>query len=251
MQRYKLTLEYNGNNTVGWQAQQRGVSVQGALVDAVFSLSGQRVEVIGAGRTDAGVHATGQVAHVDLEKTWDSYKLMHGLNHHLRENMPMAPCPISVLHVEPVADDFSARFSATRRYYQYVILNRAARPALMAGRCWFVPEALDIEQMQQAANYLLGTHDFTSFRDSQCQAKSPIRTLDHIEIARSGELVLVNLHAQSFLHHQVRIMTGTLWQVGTGRMAADEVKRILEAKDRTQAGVTAPSDGLYLTGVDY
>ena len=250
-QRYKLTIEYNGYGTVGWQRQQEGLSIQGALEEAVFCLTRQKLEVVGAGRTHAGVHATGQVAHVDLDKEWDLYKLLHGLNHHLRENINIEPCPISVVEVEPVSQEFHARFSAKRRFYQYVMLNRNARPALMAGKVWFVPEQLDLEAMQEAANHLIGTHDFSSFRDSLCQAKSPIKTLDSIEIIQAGQTVVTNLHALSFLHRQVRIIMGNLWQVGTGRIPVDQIKVILEAKDRTQSGPTAPSDGLYLTHVEY
>ena len=236
---------------VGWQRQAEAVSVQGSIIDAIFAMTGEQVDVVGAGRTDAGVHAMGQVAHFDLSKEWDLYKLLHGINHHLRENHPNDPCPISIVDVEAVDQEFHARFGATQRYYQYLILNRPARPALMAGRAWFVPEPLDLDQMQIGANHLLGTHDFSSFRDSQCQSNSPTKTLDHIEIGRMGEMVIINLHALSFLHHQVRIITGTLWQVGTGRMEAGEIKKILEEKDRTKAGITAPSDGLYFIRVDY
>lgn len=251
MPRYKITIEYVGTNTVGWQAQQEGVSIQGSLVAAIKSMTGDTSEVIGAGRTDAGVHATGQVAHFDLSKEWDLYSLLQGLNYHLRENMLAEPCPISVIDVEQVADDFSARFDATKRYYQYLIINRPARLALMAGRAWFVPEQLNVEAMQEGAKHLVGTHDFSSFRDAQCQAKSPVKTLEYIDIVQAGQTVITNLYALSFLHHQVRIIMGTLWAVGTGRMEPDDVKIILEAKDRKKAGITAPSGGLYLTGVDY
>lgn len=251
MHRYKITIEYIGTHMVGWQRQPDCMSVQGALEDAVFGMTGDRVEVFGAGRTDAGVHATAQVAHFDTTKEWDPYKLMQGLNHHLYEGMPLVPCPVSVLHAEAVDQEFHSRFSATRRHYQYLIVNRPARLTLMAGRAWFVPEPLDIGKMQAAANFLTGRHDFSSFRDSQCQAKSPLKSLDYIEISRAGQMIMANLHAPSFLHHQVRIIIGTLWQAGTGRMEPEEMKAILDAKDRKVAGPTAPSDGLYLTGVDY
>lgn len=251
MPRYKLTVEYDGTPTVGWQRQNEGLSIQGALEDAVLAMGGERCNVVGAGRTDAGVHATAQVAHVDISKEWDLHKLLHGMNHHMWEQIAIEPCPISVINIEPVSDDFHARFSATRRYYTYLILNRQARPALDSRRVWHVPEALDVDKMQQGAEFLLGNHDFTSFRDSQCQSKSPIKTLDSIIFAHAGNMISMHVNAKSFLHHMVRNIIGTLWMVGTGRIEAEDVQKILLAKDRAQAGPTAPASGLYLTRVDY
>jgi tRNA pseudouridine38-40 synthase len=251
MPRYKLTIEYDGTRTVGWQRQNESVSVQGALENALFALTGERCEVVGAGRTDAGVHAVAQVAHVDISKEWDLHKLAQGTNHHMREQVLIDPCPISVLFAEPVGDDFHARFSATKRYYTYLMLNRPSRPTLDVYRAWHVPEMLDVAPMQTAAKLLIGTHDFTSFRDSQCQSKSPIKTLDNIQLTRQGDVVALHVHAKSFLHHMVRNITGTLWMVGTGRISPEEVQRMLGAKNRAEAGPTAPAHGLYLMKVDY
>lgn len=251
MTRYKLTIEYDGTHTAGWQKQEGRLTIQGALENAVFAMTGERAEVVGSGRTDAGVHALAQVAHLDLGKEWDLYKLLHGLNHHMREQVLVEPCPISVIIAETAPDEFHARFSAVRRHYNYLILNRQARPAIDANRVWHVPEALDVEKMQQAANLLIGHHDFTSFRDSQCQSKSAMKTLDFIQFRREGDIVAMHIHAKSFLHHMVRNIIGTLWMVGTERMPPEQVKIILEARNRAEAGPTAPAAGLYLTRVDF
>lgn len=254
MPRYKLTLEYDGAPYAGWQRQPDRPSVQGALEEAVLKFCGEQAEVFGAGRTDAGVHATAQVAHLDLAKNHDPYSIMQGINFHLF-GQPADGEPslnrIAVTSAEKVGDDFNARFSAIRRHYLYRIINRRARLGLDAGRAWHVVEELDVPAMQKAARVLVGNHDFTSFRDSECQAKSPVKTLDMIDIERHGENVIIRTHARSFLHHQVRIMVGTLALVGKGKWMVKDVKAALEAKDRAKAGPTAPADGLFLVQVDY
>ncbi|MDX1975434.1 MAG: tRNA pseudouridine(38-40) synthase TruA [Rickettsiales bacterium] len=255
--RYKLTLEYDGTHYAGWQRQTDRLSVQEALVTAAEKFSGAEVEVVGAGRTDAGVHAIGQVAHIDLPKEADPYRVMQGINFYLFNPQGNEPPPesyhnrISVLQAEAVSSEFHARFSAIRRHYLYRIINRRSRLGLEAGRAWGVVEPLDEKLMQQAANLLVGTQDFSSFRDTQCQAKSPVKTLEELTVKRIGQEIHIIANARSFLHHQVRIMTGTLVQVGKGRWSVDDVARALAAKDRIAGGPTAPSEGLYLTRVDY
>ncbi|MEE2980194.1 MAG: tRNA pseudouridine(38-40) synthase TruA [Pseudomonadota bacterium] len=246
MTRYKLTLEYDGRSFVGWQRQDNGPSIQQALEQAIAAFSGEVVTTVGAGRTDAGVHALGQVAHVDLAKPWPAPEVMGALNHHLK------PAPIAVLTVEAVNDDFHARFSAVERVYRYRMVNRRGRLALEDGHAWWVSAALDVAAMNEAAQALVGRHDFTSFRASQCQAKSPEKTLDELSVARDGEeVIVVRTRARSFLHHQVRNMVGTLALVGEGKWSADDVAAALAARDRAAGGPTAPADGLYLVSVAY
>jgi tRNA pseudouridine38-40 synthase len=245
MPRYKLTLEYDGGAFCGWQRQTNGPSVQEALQEALLAFCGEKVQVVGAGRTDAGVHATGQVAHLDLERPVDIEVLRNALNHHLR------PAPVAVLEASPANADFHARFSATTRHYRYQIINRRARLALELGRAWLVPHALDAEAMHEAARCLIGHHDFSSFRSALCQAKSPIKTLDHLAVFRQGDLVLVEARARSFLHHQMRNMAGTLKLVGEGKWPIAQMASALAARARAAAGPTAPACGLYLTRVDY
>ena len=246
MPRFRLTIEYDGAPFVGWQRQDNGPTVQAALEDAVAAFSGERVEVAGAGRTDTGVHATGQVAHIDLATDrFDARTVMNAVNAHL------VPRPVAVLAVETVGPDFHARFSATWRAYRYVIVNRGAHLALEAGRAWHVKAPLDLAAMQAGADRLLGHHDFTSFRATQCQTKSPMKTLDSLQVSRHGERILVEARSRSFLHHQVRNMVGTLKLVGEGKWSPDDVTRALQARDRTAAGPTAPAGGLTLTGVGY
>ena len=249
MTRYRLTLEYDGGGFVGWQRQDNGPSVQAALEDAVARFCGERVVVQGAGRTDTGVHALGQVAHLDLARELDpetgAETLRDALNFHLK------PAAVVVLAAEPAAPDFHARFSASARHYRYRIVSRRARLTLDLGRAWFVPQTLDAGAMQAAARVLLGRHDFTSFRATACQAKSPVKTLDRLEVTRRGEEITVSASARSFLHHQVRNMVGSLKLVGEGRWSAAHMTRALAARDRAAAGPTAPAEGLYLTAVDY
>lgn len=249
MPRYKLTLEYDGTGLAGWQKVPDRASVQSLLETAVLGFCGSAMEVVGAGRTDAGVHARAAVAHVDLPKDYSGFTVMQALNFHLLNEEKQRQ--VSVVHAERVADDFHARFHAVNRHYFYSILNRRAPSALDARYTWHVPEKLDAKKMQQAANHLLGHHDFTSFRDSECQAKSPEKTLDTLSVDRHGDDIHIRAAARSFLHHQMRIMVGTLVEVGRGKWDADAVKTALESRDRRAAGPTAPPHGLYLMGVEY
>jgi tRNA pseudouridine38-40 synthase len=245
MPRYKLTLEYDGGPFTGWQSQAGGTSVQDVLEAAVAIINGAPAMVYGAGRTDAGVHALAQVAHVDLVKPWDPFKLRNALNGNLRSH------PVSVLLAEEAGDDFHARFSANKRYYLYRILNRRSPPALDRGKVWWLPVELDHAAMHEAAQHLVGKHDFTTFRAAQCQANSPVKTLDRLDVARYGELIEIRAEARSFLHNQVRSMVGSLRQVGEGKWGAHDLRRALEAKDRAACGPVAPPEGLYLLRVGY
>jgi len=243
--RWKLILEYDGRPYVGWQRQDNGPSVQRELEEAITRLSGETAGTIAAGRTDAGVHALGQVAHFDLEKTFAADRLRAGLNHHLSGK------GIAVLSAEEVDGEFSARISAKSRSYVFRILDRRAPPTFERGLIWHVKHRLDAEAMDRAAKVLLGNHDFTSFRASICQAKSPVKTLDRLDVIRHGDEIRVHTTARSFLHHQVRNMVGTLELVGRGKWTADDVARALDAKDRSAAGPTCPPDGLYFERVVY
>ncbi|MAO91055.1 MAG: tRNA pseudouridine(38-40) synthase TruA [Rhodospirillales bacterium] len=245
MQRWKLTIEYNGGPFVGWQRQPNGPTIQAALEAAVFAFCGEEAGVQGAGRTDTGVHALAQVAHVDIARQTTARTVRDAINQHLKPN------PIAVTHVEPVTEDFHARFSATGRAYLYRILNRRAPAALDIGRVWPVPRDLDVDAMHAAAQRLVGLHDFTSFRAAECQAASPIKTLDRLDVSRVGEEIHIVAEARSFLHHQIRNFAGTLERVGRGKWTPDDVSDILNAKDRAVAGPTAPPQGLYLTRVSY
>lgn len=245
MPRYKLTLEYDGSGLVGWQRQANGLSVQEVLETAVERFCGETVTVHGAGRTDAGVHALGQTAHLDLPREVEPEVMRNALNHHVK------PAAVAVLAVARVDDRFDARRSAIGRAYLYRILNRRPPPALERGRVWHVGPRLDVEAMQEGARLLLGRHDFTTFRDSLCQAKSPVKTLDRLDVARRGEEIHIEARARSFLHHQVRNMVGTLKLVGAGKWRVEDVKTALEARDRRAGGPTAPPDGLYLVEVLY
>ncbi len=245
MPRYKLTIEYDGGPFVGWQRQDNGPSVQAALEKAVEAICGEHRTVHGAGRTDAGVHAMGQVAHLDLPEPMPPEKLPLAINFHVKPNL------IAVLRAEEVDENFHARFSATGRRYLYRIVNRRAHLALDRGRAWFIPQQLDHRAMHEAAQCLVGTHDFTSFRASYCQARSPIRVLHRLEVRRAGEEIDIAAEGVSFLHHQVRNMVGSLRLVGEGKWTAADIARALEARDRAAAGPTAPPEGLYLTEVRY
>jgi tRNA pseudouridine38-40 synthase len=243
--RYRLTLEYDGTGFSGWQRQDNAPTVQAALEAAVARLCGETVVATAAGRTDAGVHALGQVVHLDLTQEWAPDRVRDALNFHLR------PDPIAVVDAARAADDFHARFSATGRRYRYTIANRRAPLALMRGRAWWVPVPLDAAAMHQAAQLLIGRHDFTSFRAAECQAKSPVKTLRRLAIARDRDLVTLEADARSFLHHQVRNMVGTLKLVGEGKWSPADVAAALAARDRAKGGPTAPAEGLCLLGVDY
>jgi tRNA pseudouridine38-40 synthase len=245
MPRFKLIIEYDGTPFVGWQVQDKGVSVQGAIAAAVAAFSGETVPVQGAGRTDAGVHALGQVAHVDLTKDWNVDNVRDALNFHLR------PQPIAVLAAERVAGDFDARFSATKRHYLYRIANRRADLALEVNRAWRIGRPLDAEAMHGAAQRLIGKHDFTTFRAAECQAKSPVKSLDRLGVTRSGEELHVTAVARSFLHHQVRSIVGSLVHVGEGKWSADDLTAALAARDRARCGQVAPPQGLYLVRAEY
>jgi tRNA pseudouridine38-40 synthase len=245
MTRWKLTLEYDGTRFVGWQRQDNGPSVQAALEGAVHSLSGETVTAQAAGRTDSGVHATGQVAHIDLRKDLAPNRLQDALNHFLRAQ------GVAVLAAEAVDAEFHARFSATGRAYLYRIVNRRPPLVLDRGRAWWVPVPLDAGAMAAGAAHLIGHHDFTSFRASECQANSPVKTLDRLEVTRDGAEIRITAAARSFLHHQMRNIAGTLKRVGEGKWHPDDVERALAARDRRAAGPTAPPEGLYLTQVRY
>jgi tRNA pseudouridine38-40 synthase len=245
MPRYKLVIEYDGTPFVGWQSQANGRGVQDVIEAAILRFSGETLRIQCAGRTDTGVHATGQVAHVDLVKAWRTDTVRDALNAHLKLE------PVSILSAEIVPDGFNARTSATKRHYSYRILNRRAPPAMDRLRAWHVPWALDAELMEEAAALLIGQHDFTTFRSSDCQANSPLRTLDVFSVKREGDEVQIAASARSFLHHQVRSMVGTIALAGAGRWTVAEVGRALEAKSRPACGPLAPPHGLTFVKVDY
>lgn len=245
MPRYKVTIEYDGTPFSGWQRQADRPSVQQALEEAIERFSGERVTTQAAGRTDAGVHALGQVAHFDLSREWDPFRIREALNYHLRPNS------VGIIEAEAVPETFEARFSAKARHYEYRILNRRAPPVIERNHVWHVPMALDVEAMDYAAGLILGTHDFTTFRSSECQAKSPIRTIDVFSVRGEPEHIVITASARSFLHHQVRSMVGSLKLVGEGKWTPKKFRAVLDSKDRSKCGAMAPSSGLYLTRADY
>ncbi len=245
MPRYKLTMEYDGRDFVGWQRQDNGTAIQELVEDAIARFSGETVTTIAAGRTDAGVHALGQVIHFDLARRSKPDTVRDALNFHLK------PAPVAVLAAEVVNGDFHARFSACARAYLYRITNRRPPPTLERGRTWWVSVPLDEEAMAQAAQLLVGEHDFTTFRAVRCQAKSPVKTLDALDVRRAGEEIRITARARSFLHHQIRNLVGTLRLVGEGKWSAEDLRAALEARDRARGGPTAPPDGLYLVEVVY
>ena len=241
--RYKINLEYDGTNLIGWQENAQGPSVQSLLQDAIFRFCGENVEVYSAGRTDAGVHALNMVAHFDLEREQDAETVMRAMNFYLTEK------PVAVLSCEKVSDDFHSRFSCTKRNYKYIVLNRSAPVVLNKNRVWWVPQKLNIDAMRAAAKKLIGKHDFTSFRAAQCQAKSPIKTLDSVTITQNGDEIIFEFSARSFLHHQVRNMVGTLVEIGMGKPL--DIDEIFDAKNRSAAGINAPACGLYFVSAEY
>ncbi|MFT7087712.1 MAG: tRNA pseudouridine38-40 synthase [Rickettsiales bacterium] len=250
MSRFKITIEYKGTDFIGWQKQpDNSASIQETIEKAIFKLTGQKADLLACGRTDAGVHAFGHVAHFDLspEKSavFSHLQLCSGINHFLINS------GIAIIKCDLVDENFHSRFSAKTRHYQYLIANRHPHLTLYKDLAWHMKYQLDLEKMIEAAKYLLGVHDFSSFRDAQCQAKNAIRSIDAIEIFRDEGFVKLNFSARSFLHHQVRNMVGTLVDVGKGKIAASAIKDILEAKDRTKSGANAPACGLYFVGVDY
>lgn len=247
MPRFRLDIEYDGGAYAGWQRQADQPSVQQAIEQAIARFCGDVVSLRGAGRTDAGVHATGQVAHADLTKGWTGDKVRDAVNAHLQ----MQGERVSILKATPVPGTFDARFSALGRHYLYRILNRRAPAALEAGKVWWVPKRLDAQAMHEAAQVLVGRHDFTTFRSTQCQAASPVRTLARLDIVRAGDLIEISASARSFLHNQVRSMVGSLKRVGDGAWTTADLKEALEARNRAACGQVAPPDGLFLTGVDY
>ncbi len=245
MPRFRVTVEYDGGPFVGWQRQDNGLSVQQVMEEALHRLTGKPVRVQGAGRTDAGVHALGQVAHFDLQRDWLPYKIRDGMNFHMK------PHPVAILEVAAVEADFHARFSAIQRHYLYRILNRRAPPAVLRGRVWHVPVPLDHEAMHEAAQALAGLHDFTTFRASRCQAKNPVRDINEISVIRRGEEIHLRVSARAFLHNQIRSIAGSLKLVGEGRWPTERIAQALAARDRKACGPVAPPEGLYLTQVDY
>jgi len=246
MPRYRIIIEYDGSNYCGWQKQKDLSSVTSEIETAITKFSGESVDVFGAGRTDAGVHAKGQVAHFDLESTKHSpFRIREALNYHLRKRS------ICIILCEEVTSDFDARFSAIKRHYEYIILNRNARPALEKNRVWHIKNNLDLNLMQQAANLLIGKHDFSSFRSSECQASSPIKTIDYITIKMIGDHIFFNIGARSFLHNMVRNIVGSLKYVGQGKMTLAQFEQGFVSKDRCQMGPTAPAAGLYFMKVEY
>jgi tRNA pseudouridine38-40 synthase len=247
MPRFKLTIEYDGTGLAGWQRQDDRASVESLLTEAAQKLAGAPCEVVGAGRTDAGVHAVAQVAHVDIPREMNPYNVMHAFNYHLA---PLTD-KVIVFKAEVVPDDFHARFHATARMYYYRIINRSARIALDLNRAWHIHEALDSDAMQEAAQLLIGHHDFTTFRSSECQSKSPVKTLDRLDVTREGEEIRIYTRSRSFLHHQVRNMVGSLRLVGNGKWKQKDLNTALLAKDRKCGGETAPAQGLYLEKVLY
>lgn len=245
MPRYRLTIEYDGTEFYGWQRQNGQISVQEVVEDAILGFSGEEVRLQAAGRTDSGVHARGQVVHFDLSREWDAFRISEAMNYHLK------PHRVAVVSAEAVPDTFEARFSAIARHYEYRILNRRARPALEANKVWHVSRPLDANKMHDAAQTILGQHDFTTFRAAECQAKSPIKSLTSLDVRREGELIIVTSSARSFLHHQVRSMVGSLKLVGEGKWPVSEMRAALDSRDRSRCGALAPSAGLYLMAVSY
>ncbi len=246
MPRYKIEIEYDGTNYAGWQKQPDQVTIQEIIQKALFKSFKETIEIFGSGRTDAGVHAFGQVAHFDLEKNLSDFEMMMSINQNIGydNNIAIVGCKI-------VDDDFNSRFHAKMRYYQYKILNRKAKLTLNKNRVWHIPQDLDLEKMKKASKYLIGKHDFSSFRDSECQTRSPIRTINDIKIEKNNDLIIFEVSAKSFLHHMVRNIVGTIYLAGRGKIKPEEVENIIKLKDRTKSGPNAPACGLYFLKVEY
>ncbi|MDN5247863.1 MAG: tRNA pseudouridine(38-40) synthase TruA [Wolbachia endosymbiont of Tyrophagus putrescentiae] len=244
--RYKITIEYNGSNFSGWQRQKHSVySIQEVVEKAIFNFTGEEVTLYCGGRTDAGVHALGQVAHFDICREFEPYRARNAINYHLRSTA------VSILNVEVVDDTFHARFSAKKRHYEYRVINRYAPAVLENGYVWQVFKSLDVDIMREAARYLIGKHDLSSFRSKDCQAKDPVKTIDSIEIVQNGNHIYIKISALSFLHNQVRIIVGTLVEFGQNKTDPQEMQKILNQRERSAAGITAPPFGLYLVKIDY
>jgi tRNA pseudouridine38-40 synthase len=243
--RYKLTIEYDGTPFVGWQIQLNGFSVQAAIRDAIEGFCGEAIIPHGAGRTDAGVHATAQIAHIDLTREFPVHTIRNAINQHLK------PFPIAILHVEAVSSEFDARFSARKRHYRYHIINRRAPLTLLRKRAWLVHVDLDADAMHEAGLALLGKHDFTAFRSVNCQARTPVKTLASLNVERQGESIFITTSARSFMHNQVRSIVGSLKMVGEGKWPVTQLRHVLESKDRTSCGPVAPAHGLYFSRIDY
>ncbi len=245
MARYRLDIEYDGTAFCGWQRQANALTVQQVIEDAIEAVDGQRAKITGAGRTDTGVHATGQVASCDLRKDWRGDKLREAVNAHMRPHL------VAIRTAERVADDFDARFSACRRHYLYRIINRRAQLTLDYNKAWLIKRALNADAMHEAAQVLVGHHDFTTFRDADCQAENPMRTLERLDVSRVGDEIHIYTSARSFLHRQVRSMVGSIENIGSGKWQTRDLKAALESRDRMRCGPVAPAAGLYLIGVDY
>jgi tRNA pseudouridine38-40 synthase len=245
MTRFAFTVEFDGRPFMGWQRQSHGPSVQQAIEDAIFAVTGERIAIHAAGRTDAGVHGLAMRAHADIEKDMTPFRLMEAINARLR------PQPVAILACEIVPGDWHARFTCTGRSYVYRIANRRAPLTWENGLCWRVIQPLDEQAMDKAAKLLVGRHDFTTFRSAHCQSESPLKSLDRLDVKRTGDRIAIYAAARSFLHHQVRSMVGCLALVGMGRWSADDLKAALEAKDRAALGLNAPPDGLYFVSAKY
>lgn len=245
MPKYKLTLEYDGTGLNGFQKQPGRITTEGLLLQAIKDLTGEEPKISISGRTDAGVHGLGQVVSLSIERNFPDFEFKNAINHRLKKK------PVNIIECEIVDDSFDARFSSKKRYYKYIILNRPARPVIEKDRVWHIIKKLDIAEMKKASDFLIGQHDFTSFRSKECQSNSPVRTIDEINIERSGEHIIIYFKAKSYLHHMVRNIMGTIVEVGLGKITASDVKNILAAKDRTKAKQTAPACGLYFLKVEY
>ena len=246
MPRYKITIEYDGTKYCGWQRQPGQATVESVITEALKTAFSQDIEIFGSGRTDAGVHAVGQIAHFDCNKKLNGFEMMMAINHNIDYNENIA-----IIDCQEVSENFHSRFDAKMRFYEYKIVNRKARLALDKNRAWHIPNKLDLEKIQEASKYFIGTHDFSSFKDSECQTKNPIRTIKNIKITKNNDLILFQISAKSFLHHMVRNIVGTLYLIGKNKLEIEDISKILAAKNRTKSGPNAPACGLYFTKVEY